>query len=127
MSLATASNICCAWSRRASELICVAAGSCVAANASHSTRIAPISFRMNSDSLIRALDAKTQPLDRARESLNGAANAGGLNRRSPAFADYFRPPLLGRIDSFNGVRMEPREDGDQFSDLSDRNRSSAKS
>jgi hypothetical protein len=32
-----------------------------------------------------------------RPSLNGAAHAGGLDRRLPAFADYFRPSLLGRI------------------------------
>jgi hypothetical protein len=47
-SLATASRICRAWSRRASEFKPAAAGSSVAANVSHSRRISSMCCRMNS-------------------------------------------------------------------------------
>jgi hypothetical protein len=61
---------------------------------------------MNSDSRIRAPDANAQTLDRAKNRPSvGAAHTGGLNRGFPAFADYFRPSLLGRIGSFNDVCM----------------------
>jgi len=51
MSRAIACRICLAWSRRASDFISAAAGSCAAANVSHSSKIASISNWMKSGNL----------------------------------------------------------------------------